>query len=142
MCTYDVVWKCSALKARGYGRFVGFEPHPCEGTSRFGFGWWCVWYGERFYDRKVFLVIIPDERVSKDVGGGSDSNVHCESTGDMVEKWILGIYIRGHVRDCHVIDAEKRMGQGWRIGNGEENIRIGVYPNVGKQLETLKEHPI
>jgi hypothetical protein len=60
----------------------------------------------------------------------------------MVEKWILGIHICGHVRDCHVVDAEKRMGQGWRMADGEENIRIGVYPNVGKQPETLKEHPI
>ena len=33
------------------------------------------------------------------------------------------------------------MCQGQRVANGEENVRIGVYSNVGEQLESLKEHP-
>jgi hypothetical protein len=33
------------------------------------------------------------------------NNVHREPIGAVVEEWILEIYIRGHVRDCQVVDA-------------------------------------
>jgi hypothetical protein len=59
----------------------------------------------------------------------------------MVEEGILEIYVRGHVRDCHVVDAAYRTDQG-QIANGEGNARIGIYSNVGEQPETLKEHSI
>jgi len=38
--------------------------------------------------------------------GGMGNSVHCKPVRVMVEEGILNIYVRGHVRDCHVVDAE------------------------------------
>lgn len=66
------------------------------------------------------------------MGGRSYSDVHCKPIGSIVEKWILEVDICGHVRDCHVLDAEIRMDQGRRVADGKENVHIGVYSNVGE----------
>ena len=48
--------------------------------------------------------------------GRIGNSVHCEPVCVMVEEGILEIYVRGHVRDCHVVDAAYRMDQG-QIGS-------------------------
>jgi hypothetical protein len=64
MDTYDIIWK-RALKARGKGWLVSFEPRPGEETGPCGFGGWFVWYRERFNDWGVLVVINSIQRISK-----------------------------------------------------------------------------
>jgi hypothetical protein len=48
--------------------------------------------------------------------GRIGNSVHCEPIRVMIEEGILEIYVCGHVRDCHVVDAAYRMDQG-QIGS-------------------------
>lgn len=47
---------------------------------------------------------------AKDVGEVGN-NVHCEPVGAMAEEWVLEIHIRGHVRDCQIVDTVQRTDQ-------------------------------
>ena len=60
---------------------------------------------------KYFSSYSLEEESVKDVGRIGNS-VHCEPVRVMTEEGILEIYVRGHVRDCHVIDATQRTDQG------------------------------
>lgn len=47
---------------------------------------------------------------AKEVGEVGD-NIHCESVGAMGDEWVLEIHIRGHVRDCQIVDTVQRTDQ-------------------------------
>jgi hypothetical protein len=72
---------------------------------------------------------------------GLGSSIHCESVRGMVKEGVLEIDICGHVGDRHVINTAYTPDQHFRgpIRRGG-NLRIRVYPNMGKLFQSLEEH--